>query len=336
MTTFTENNLPVQPFVIAPIALIEREAAFILQPRELDPNNRLIQRLYVGINKNNMRCPLILQAFPYKGKVLVSCTIQTNVRDDFSGRLGAKLTYGALISKKMFLYHPNVCSKTFEILDEYLQKEFNVESNLTGADKIISRLQQTDQSLDNLISPTKKSELFQRLECEFWLAESNFVHRITSNFKLLFIKLKLLQYHNVTPVTSWDKTRGVWENIDHYLSFIRKTDFRLFLHRLTIFLFFVLIFMPINFVVIVSIPQNTPLQILAVLYSIAMAVIAVVIFRKIEQLFSTSKQTKLVLHSHTDNVYLTKVVLLALFTLITMSFIMISQLLLISLQISIK
>lgn len=223
MTHVYNRGLRVSPFIIAPIGLMNREAAIVLGPRSLAKrSDDLIHILYFHIEEQNLNCPVIAQFIPYENGVLITTTIQTRVPDANSdGRLGLKLTYGALISKDIFLHHSNVCTRVFELLNlYYFQKQFGAPASIEIAEKIVSSLQRTNQRSDEILGQDETDELLNRFESELCISDRS---PLTA-FKRAILRFRwhrLLKWPKLKPLICLGDSAGFWSDIDTSLRLTR-------------------------------------------------------------------------------------------------------------------
>lgn len=214
MTHIYNRGLRVSPFIIAPIGLINREAAIVLGPRSLaNRSDDLIRLLYSHIAEQDLNCRVIAQFIPYQGGVLITTTIQTKVPDANSGRLGLKLTYGAWISRDIFLYHSNVCTRVFELLNLYFQKVFGAPASIEIAEKIVSSLQRPNQSSDELLGQDDTDELLNRFESELCISDKLPLTAFRRAY-LWFRWHRLLRWPKRRPLICMGDTIGFWSDID--------------------------------------------------------------------------------------------------------------------------
>jgi hypothetical protein len=223
MTRRYDRQLKVLPFIIVPSAITDQESALAFWPKKLvGKTDELIRRLYAPISAKNLNCPVIAQVFFYGGEILIASVIQTQVPDAKSGRFGLKLTYGALVSRDVLFYHPNVCAKVSEFMDRYFQSEFGVTVSIRGADEIVAKFQR-DQRMEDLISQDKTNELLNRFESEFCLTDRaplNLVDKV----RLHLTSIKLKRYRRIKPANTTFETRGFWRKVDDDLFMGRKAE----------------------------------------------------------------------------------------------------------------
>jgi small neutral amino acid transporter SnatA (MarC family) len=214
MLTYIYNHeLDVEPFFIVPVAIAASEAAVILGPhRSSVQNGELIRQLYGRIAERNLSDKIIVQVLPFDGLMLIANTIQTSVPDMHSGRYGLKLTYGALIKRKVFLEHSDVCTRVFSLFNTFLNKSFGASTGIKGAEQIVAYFQQYDRETGELLNQREADAFIDKIKSEFHAQQSrnySIIKRIRLSNRNYLKKLKLLE-----PVPTVEEAAEFWRMID--------------------------------------------------------------------------------------------------------------------------
>ena len=114
----------VEPFIIAPAPGQLQQRLMIAPSRVIqDPEGFINQILsHVGA-RPYAAAPVIAQIMWFRGFLVPSLTIQTNAREDFSGRTGVAVTFGALVPTGA-LRIPDLLYRIFSVLERYSNEQF--------------------------------------------------------------------------------------------------------------------------------------------------------------------------------------------------------------------
>lgn len=210
ITYIYERDLAVLPFLIAPIAFTNDEAALVLGPRELATDkNRLLGVLYGRIERDKFTLPVIAQFFVFNHKILITNTIQTTIPDSQSGRQGLKLTYGALVDRRLAFQRPMICTRIFQLFHEYFRTAFGASTNLEGAGSVVKHFQQVKSEL---ISEDAADAFLDRFAEEFrpsLKSGLSFANRFAVAIKALAKNKELFE-----PLANIEDAETFWRTVD--------------------------------------------------------------------------------------------------------------------------
>jgi hypothetical protein len=224
MSIIYNRRLVASPFIIVPIALIDKEAALLIGPKQISQrSDTLIQTLYSFIAKQLVGCPVIAQILPYEGSTLIATTIQTTVRDGASGRFGLKLTFGALLHHSVLFSHSAICTKVFSLMDQYFRDAFGATVSVEGANKIVAIFQQKDQSTENLINGDKTELLLNEFESEFGTIQQTSLS-LRQRIGMFFKSTKLHKFQRQRIGNKIEGIERFWRSVDEILGEGRKSQ----------------------------------------------------------------------------------------------------------------
>jgi hypothetical protein len=215
------REITVLPYLVVPVAVANKEAAFVLGPSRLARQSaEFIDRLYAFIMEKGWGSPVVSQIMPYAKEVLISNTIQTRVPDSDSGRIGLKLTYGALVSKETFLHYEGVCSKVFGYLDDYFLCEFGHVMSMKSASTIVEQFQQKARQVEELVTEEKTNDLLTKLEHSFFL-DADSAGSVMRKLKLIRNWRKGPSVTRRAPMPKLEHSKLFWRSVDQSL---RRND----------------------------------------------------------------------------------------------------------------
>lgn len=224
MLRLYNRNLNVSPFVIVPVALTNHEASLVVSSRHMAEESQLvIQGLYGNIASCKLGCPIIGQTMPFaRDGLVIANTVRTNVPDAESGRKGLKLTYGALIKRHVFSYHSNVCTRTFDLLDLYLQMEFGWVSTFNAANEIVALFQNADATPDGHLTNENFDEMLNRFESDFTTLDRDAPSWVQSG--RAYLNWRNARKRRLRPTNSFDDVKRFWACRDSELSPSREKE----------------------------------------------------------------------------------------------------------------
>lgn len=219
-----DRRLVVSPFVIVPIALVDKESTLLIGPIQLSKkSDTLIQTLYSFIAKQLIGCPVIAQILPFDGSTIIATTVQTTVRNDVSGRYGLKLTFGALLHQSVLSTHPAICTKVFSRIDQYFRDAFGVTASVEGANKIVATFQQKNESTENLMKDDKTRLLLNEFESEFGTIQRP-SFKLLKSIGMFFKTAKLHRLQSQRIGNKIEDIERFWRSVDEILSKNRKSQ----------------------------------------------------------------------------------------------------------------
>ena len=209
------ESMPVSPFIIAPVSKANAEASLILGPTYLSKRSvEIAQLIHGALADFSIVSPIVGQVFKYRQAVIVSTTLQTNVPDASSKRLGLKLTVGALIQPEALLHHETLTLKSFILIDQFIQRTSGAELSENGADKIVKRLQEEDVNLDEFFN--EATLLIGWFESEFWVSAwkpAGLLSRLNGNLR----RSRLMRRPRLKPAQTIQEITEYWRYIDRTL-----------------------------------------------------------------------------------------------------------------------
>lgn len=216
MTRFYKIELPVAPFLIAPLAQTNSEAAIIFGPAELGPlNNKIVSLLHGPISRLRIQSPILAQALLFKRRIIAAITFRTRIPDAASQRLGLKLTFGVLISRKVFFQQDHVISTAFSLFHRFLSREGYLGLSEKGASQIVQYLQDPAFDFDKAFGDL--GGLLQSLESTFWLE----AFALPGPLYYVLLEnhvLNILGTARRKPALTVQAVFDYWDNLDHELS----------------------------------------------------------------------------------------------------------------------
>lgn len=144
-------DLPVSPFLIAPVAQQNIEAAIVLGPSILSKRSaEVVDLLHGPISRIPIRNPIFAQLNRFRGRLLASTTFRTRVPDALSLRQGLKITVGVIIQPDTFRCYEDVTLASLILLDAYINRIVSISLIDGGTDQLASLLQQPTIHLDEV------------------------------------------------------------------------------------------------------------------------------------------------------------------------------------------
>jgi hypothetical protein len=224
MSSIYTRKLNVFPFFLIPDGTTKEESSVILSPEFLTrkskshPRKSLPDIFYKQV-ENQLYCPIISQLIPGDSGAFIVTTFQTKILNARTGRSGLKFTYGAFVRKETFAHKSNICTKIFDILDNYICVDGL--TILEATNKIVDEFQVSVNPFDTYFNPEKVENLLNSFESKFCISDRkslSFVSKVIIEIN----QSKVLKHKWIKPSIELEEVKEFWRHIDKELSFDKQ------------------------------------------------------------------------------------------------------------------
>lgn len=165
-------HMNVRPFLIVPTAITDQEANMVIGPTELHEScDSLVAEI---LNKTS---PFISSTVTlsqwYKHNILIAQSYLSDVKDIKTKRKGLYLIYGALVRPSTFKADQSICEFTFNKINKFFEKKFNINIDNNNLDPIVASFQSIDINIDDIIDKIDTRKMLQEFECHYFLNHQN-------------------------------------------------------------------------------------------------------------------------------------------------------------------
>jgi hypothetical protein len=224
MSYIYTRKLSAFPFFLIPDGATKEESSVVLSPEFLTKKSKSHTRknlpdIFYNQIENQLYCPIISQLIPSDSGAFIVTTFQTKILNARTGRSGLKFTYGAFVRKEVFAHKTNVCTKIFDILDNYICVDGL--TSFEAANKIVNEFQLSVNPFDTYFNHGKVEDLLNTFESQFCITDRKslgFISKIITQIN----QYKVLKHKWIKPSVEIEEAKEFWRHIDKELSFERQ------------------------------------------------------------------------------------------------------------------